>query len=62
MMLGGRVSEQIFFEKITTGAQDDLRKVTQTAYSQVILSYTQRKGLLPVFCFKCEKNKNEQSM
>ncbi|KAH9491636.1 AFG3-like protein 2 [Bulinus truncatus] len=37
MMLGGRVSEQIFFKKITTGAQDDLRKVTQTAYSQVVM-------------------------
>ncbi|XP_018421975.1 PREDICTED: AFG3-like protein 1 [Nanorana parkeri] len=35
MMLGGRVAEQIFFGRITTGAQDDLRKVTHTAYSQV---------------------------
>lgn len=34
MMLGGRASEQVFFNKVTTGAQDDLRKVTQTAYSQ----------------------------
>lgn len=36
MMLGGRIAEQIFFEKITTGAGDDLRKVTQLAYSQVV--------------------------
>ncbi|KAL1131122.1 hypothetical protein AAG570_012359, partial [Ranatra chinensis] len=35
MALGGRVSEEIFFEKITTGAQDDLRKVTQSAYAQI---------------------------
>ncbi|EDQ90449.1 uncharacterized protein MONBRDRAFT_16146 [Monosiga brevicollis MX1] len=35
MMLGGRVSEQIFFERITTGAQDDLQKVTRLAYSQI---------------------------
>lgn len=35
MTLGGRVSEQIFFGRITTGAQDDLRKVTQSAYAQV---------------------------
>jgi len=35
MMLGGRVSEEIFFKEITTGAQDDLRKVTRLAYSQV---------------------------
>ncbi|GIY07770.1 AFG3-like protein 2 [Caerostris extrusa] len=36
MTLGGRVSEQIFFKKITTGAQDDLKKVTQSAYAQVV--------------------------
>uniref|UniRef100_A0A8P4KDR7 AAA+ ATPase domain-containing protein n=1 Tax=Dicentrarchus labrax TaxID=13489 RepID=A0A8P4KDR7_DICLA len=36
MMLGGRVAEQIFFRRITTGAQDDLRKVTQSAYAQVV--------------------------
>ncbi|XP_068117925.1 mitochondrial inner membrane m-AAA protease component AFG3L1-like isoform X2 [Hyperolius riggenbachi] len=36
MMLGGRVAEQIFFGRITTGAQDDLRKVTHTAYSQIV--------------------------
>lgn len=35
MTLGGRVSEQIFFKRITTGAQDDLKKVTQSAYAQV---------------------------
>ncbi|KAI8874849.1 ATP-dependent metallopeptidase Hfl [Backusella circina FSU 941] len=35
MALGGRVSEQIFFDSITTGAQDDLSKVTKMAYSQV---------------------------
>ncbi|KAI3371468.1 hypothetical protein L3Q82_023576 [Scortum barcoo] len=36
MMLGGRVAEQIFFGRITTGAQDDLKKVTQSAYAQVV--------------------------
>ncbi|XP_061450998.1 AFG3-like protein 2 isoform X2 [Rhineura floridana] len=36
MTLGGRVSEQIFFGRITTGAQDDLRKVTQSAYAQIV--------------------------
>lgn len=35
MMLGGRVAEQVFLHQITTGAQDDLRKVTQSAYAQV---------------------------
>lgn len=37
MTLGGRVSEEIFFGRITTGAQDDLKKVTQSAYAQVSL-------------------------
>ncbi|KAI1705869.1 peptidase family m41 domain-containing protein [Ditylenchus destructor] len=36
MALGGRVSEELFFGRITTGAQDDLQKVTQGAYSQVV--------------------------
>ncbi|CAG8646342.1 10177_t:CDS:1, partial [Scutellospora calospora] len=35
MTLGGRVSEQIFFNIVTTGAQDDLQKVTKMAYAQV---------------------------
>ncbi|XP_057609950.1 AFG3-like protein 1 [Chionomys nivalis] len=36
MMLGGRVAEQLFFGQITTGAQDDLRKVTHSAYAQIV--------------------------
>lgn len=36
MTLGGRVSEQIFFPSITTGAQDDLDKVTKMAYAQIV--------------------------
>lgn len=35
MTLGGRVSEEIFFNRLTTGAMDDLQKITQLAYSQV---------------------------
>ncbi|CAH1758373.1 7125_t:CDS:2, partial [Entrophospora sp. SA101] len=35
MTLGGRVSEQIFFNIVTTGAQDDLQKVTKLAYAQI---------------------------
>lgn len=41
MTLGGRVSEELFNggrDKITTGAQDDLQKVTQMAYAQVRFS------------------------
>jgi len=33
MALGGRVSEEINFGRITTGASDDLNKVTQMAYA-----------------------------
>ena len=39
MTLGGRVSEEIFFKRVTSGAQDDLQKVTQNAYAQVIGLY-----------------------
>lgn len=35
MALGGRVAEAITFNKVTTGAQDDLQKVTKVAYSMV---------------------------
>ncbi|GAA6018635.1 hypothetical protein JCM11491_006174 [Sporobolomyces phaffii] len=38
MTLGGRVSEEIFFGRITTGAQDDLQKVTRMA-AEVIANY-----------------------
>ncbi|CAG2168441.1 unnamed protein product [Oppiella nova] len=36
MTLGGRASEEVFFGRITSGAQDDLKKVTQNAYSQIV--------------------------
>lgn len=35
MTLAGRAAEQLFFARITTGAQDDLQKVTKLAYAQV---------------------------
>ena len=37
MTLGGRASEDIFFGKISTGAQNDLQQVTRTAYSMVTI-------------------------
>ena len=36
MTLGGRASELIFFGDFSTGAQDDLKKVTDSAYSQIL--------------------------
>lgn len=35
MMLGGRVAEAIVFNRVTTGAQNDLEKVTKLANSQI---------------------------
>ena len=42
--LGGRVSEEIIFNKISTGAVDDLSRVTQMAYS-IIRDYGMSKTL-----------------
>ncbi|RYY85590.1 MAG: ATP-dependent metallopeptidase FtsH/Yme1/Tma family protein [Chitinophagaceae bacterium] len=35
MTLGGRAAEEIFFGKISTGAQNDLQQITRIAYSMV---------------------------
>ncbi|MFT3678513.1 MAG: ATP-dependent zinc metalloprotease FtsH [Chitinophagaceae bacterium] len=35
MTLGGRASEEIFFGKISTGAQNDLQQITRMAYAMV---------------------------
>jgi len=35
MTLGGRAAEELTFGQVTTGASDDLKKVTQMAYSMV---------------------------
>ena len=35
MTLGGRAAEDIFFDKISTGAQNDLQQITRIAYSMV---------------------------
>src|SRR4028119_232490 len=35
MTLGGRAAEDIFFDKISTGAQNDLQQITRTAYAMV---------------------------
>jgi len=37
MTLGGRVAEDIIFGKISTGAQNDLERITKTAYSMVTI-------------------------
>jgi len=35
MTLGGRIAEDIFFGKISTGAQNDLERITKLAYSMI---------------------------
>lgn len=35
MILGGRVAESITFNRVTTGAKNDLEKVTKIAYAQI---------------------------
>ncbi len=35
MTLGGRAAEQLFFEKISTGAQNDLERITKLAYGMI---------------------------
>lgn len=37
MTLGGRAAEQIVFGRITTGAQNDLERITRVAYSMVTI-------------------------
>lgn len=45
--LGGRISEDLFFNKITTGASDDIKKVTQIAQSLVtVYGMTDKIGLV----------------
>jgi cell division protease FtsH len=36
MTMGGRVAEEIIFGRITTGAQNDLEKITKMAYAMVV--------------------------
>ena len=37
MALGGRVAELLVFNRVTTGAEDDLKRVTKMAYRQIRL-------------------------
>eukprot|EP00794_Sanderia_malayensis_P018933 gene18933-20838_t len=47
MTLGGRVAEASTFHRITTGAEDDLRKVTEMAYQQIV-TYGMNKRIGPL--------------
>ena len=47
MMLGGRAAERIVFDEITTGASNDLERVTQTA-KQMVTRYGMSEKLGPM--------------
>ena len=47
MALGGRVAEEIFFNRITTGASDDIKKVTQIA-AGLVTQYGMSAALGPL--------------
>jgi len=63
--LGGRIAEEIFFGRITTGASDDLKKCTQIASGLVTeygmsprlgtLNYAQEQGYQKSFSEKTNK-------
>jgi cell division protease FtsH len=46
MTLGGRTAEELVFQEVTTGAADDLEKVTQTA-KQMVMRYGMSEKLGP---------------
>ncbi|PKI48694.1 hypothetical protein CRG98_030911 [Punica granatum] len=47
MTLGGRAAEQVLLGKISTGAQNDLEKVTRMTYAQVaVYGFSEKVGLL----------------
>uniref|UniRef100_A0A1J3JQM3 ATP-dependent zinc metalloprotease FTSH 10, mitochondrial n=1 Tax=Noccaea caerulescens TaxID=107243 RepID=A0A1J3JQM3_NOCCA len=47
MTLGGRAAEQVLIGKISTGAQNDLEKVTKMTYAQVaVYGFSDKIGLL----------------
>lgn len=47
MTLGGRVAEEIFFGRITTGASDDLQKVSKMAW-EICSTYGMNDAIGPV--------------
>ncbi|KAK6926995.1 AAA ATPase, AAA+ lid domain [Dillenia turbinata] len=47
MTLGGRAAEQVLLGRISTGAQNDLEKVTKMTYAQVaVYGFSEKVGLL----------------
>ncbi|KAH8396278.1 hypothetical protein KR222_007227 [Zaprionus bogoriensis] len=55
MALGGRAAENLIFKRITTGAQNDLEKVTKIAYSQ-IKKFGMNSSLGPIYIRDAEES------
>ncbi len=55
VLLGGRVSEEIVFNKISSGAQDDLKKATQIA-RKMVCNWGMSKKLGPITFGKNEEH------
>ncbi|XP_037934109.1 paraplegin [Teleopsis dalmanni] len=54
MALGGRAAENLIFNRITTGAQNDLERVTKIAYSQ-LKKYGMNDELGPIYVSDAEE-------
>ncbi|ORX33815.1 peptidase family M41-domain-containing protein [Kockovaella imperatae] len=59
MTLGGRVAEEIFFGVITTGAQDDLQKITKMAF-EVCANYGMNPDIGPISYGRTDNNESFQ--
>lgn len=57
MALGGRVAEEIAFGRATTGAQDDLERVTKLAYAMVV-DYGMSDRIGPLSYNRAERREN----
>jgi cell division protease FtsH len=55
VLLGGRVSEEIVFNKISSGAQDDLKKATQIA-RKMVCNWGMSKKLGPITLGRSEEH------
>ena len=57
MMIGGRVAEEIIFGHLSTGAQNDLERITKTAYAMVVdFGMSERVGHVS---FNLSRGRNE---
>ncbi|MFQ5571657.1 MAG: ATP-dependent zinc metalloprotease FtsH [Rhodothermales bacterium] len=60
MMIGGRVAEEIIFGHLSTGAQNDLERITRTAYAMVVdYGMSERVGHIS---FNLSRSKNDSPM